>query len=291
VTAPTPLKTATRFYRLLLIQDALRVTYEPGLWVSIDKIKYDILLQGSPLFEKRKRKIAKFGPLFLSSELNKIVYREILEVTSNDRLTIPPPKTNVWTLVPFLMDTGRARAMNNATFAQDKVKSFQYILICHAHPVKQRTNWKLGDGKCYFCKNPETHEHLFYYCEFAKAVRSIISKEMNMEELGIIPTLFYPLGSDEQGSVQTCRRLKTSHIVIPFYGTRFTTMPLGIFGRPDVRPNSSRKSQAPSKLLLLRSLILDERQLIKFPIFITGIDGGQLDPNLTFWTNRPSSQT
>src|SRR5882724_6894846 len=92
-----------------------------------------------------------------------------------------------------------------------------------------------------------------------------------------------------KGSVQTCRRIKTSHIVIPFHGTRFTTMPLGIFRRPDVRPNSSRKSPAPSKLLLLRSLILDERQLIKFPISIIGIDGGQLGPNLTFWTNRPSS--
>src|SRR6266436_3220370 len=106
------------------------------------------------------------------------------------------------------MDTGRARAMNNATFAQDKVKSFQYTLICHARPVKQRTNWKLGDGKCYFCKRPETHEHLFYYCEF------------------------HSMAHDSQLCL------------------------LANFGRPDVRPNSSRKNQAPSKQLLLRSLTL-----------------------------------
>ena len=99
----------------------------------------------------------------------------------------------------------------------------------------------------------------------------------------LYPLFFTPLALMSKGSVQTCRRLKTSHIVIPFFGTRFTIMPLGIFGRPDVRPNSSRKSPAPSKLLLLRSLILDERQLIKFPISIIGIDGGQLGPSLTFW--------
>ena len=126
-------------------QGTLRATYEPGLWVSINKVKYDILLPNSPIFQKTTRKIAKFGPLFLSSELNRTVYQEILEVTSQDRPSTPPPKTNVWTLAPFLLDTAKARAMNNATFTQDKVKSFQYTLICHAHPVKQRTNWKLGD--------------------------------------------------------------------------------------------------------------------------------------------------
>jgi len=93
--------------------------------------------------------------------------------------------------------------MNNATFTQDKVKSFQFTLICHALPVKQRTSWKLGDGKCHFCKYPETHEHLFFYCEFASKVRQIISKEMNWDTMDIISTLFCPLGSQEQG-ISSC---------------------------------------------------------------------------------------
>src|SRR5205823_4754773 len=41
-------------------QGVLRATYESGLWVSVDKIKFDILLQESPLFQKNPRKIAKF---------------------------------------------------------------------------------------------------------------------------------------------------------------------------------------------------------------------------------------
>ena len=42
--------------------------------------------------------------------------------------------------------------------------------------------------------------------------------------------------------VPACRKLKTSHIVIPFYATRSIIMPHGISGRPDAQPNSNKNT-------------------------------------------------
>ena len=41
--------------------------------------------------------------------------------------------------------------------------------------------------------------NLFFHCDFANEVRSIISKEMDWVGMDIVSTLFYPLGSHDQG--------------------------------------------------------------------------------------------
>src|SRR5438552_1970153 len=90
---------------------------------------------------------------------------------------------------------------------------------------------------------------------------------------------FTHLAPSSKALVPACRRQKTSHIVILFYGTRSIIMPHGIFGRPDVRPNSNKNIPPPTLLPLLRSLTSEELQSTKSSTSTIGIDGGKLDLN------------
>ena len=98
-----------------------------------------------------------------------------------------------------------------------------------------------------FAKAPKLMNISFIIANSRTLFAQLYPRRCTWKSWELYPLSFTPLALRSKASVQTCRRPKTSHIVIPFYGTRFTTMPLGIFGRPGVRPNSSRKSVTHSK--------------------------------------------
>ena len=80
-----------------------------------------------------------------------------------------------------------------------------------------------------------------------------------------------------------------SLIVTMSFGILFTTLPLGIYGRPDVRLSLTAKRLIHISLHLLRSLMSGDLQSTKFWTSITGTDGGRLGQSLTSLTKNPFS--
>ena len=100
-----------------------------------------------------------------------------------------------------------------------------------------------------------------------------------MKELGIIPTLFYPLGYDEQGISANMQKAKDlTHRDSILWHTIHNYASWHIW-KARCSAEFKQEHPTPTLLPLLRSLTSEELQSTKSSTFTIGIDGGKLDLN------------